>query len=333
VRCSRRRAGISVIFVDEHFLVAQEPSDGVSTTARTKDERKLGCCVVNTVGALLGLITMSLVGLAVGGRWFEARATRRVRAYLDMLSFIAALEAKRRQHAIVTSIHLAYALLAVPDVARAMQIQGVSVRELRAALDGRLTEIGVAMDAPMPEGGPGMTSDVSRPVAEAVRRRSSSSEAAIMTSLVRTLVLDRQTLVSAILSSHGVDAGRFVVKSATAPPATAPVESRAYRALPAAGASRVVLWNDDVSKMEGIVAVLEEVFGMERTEAGFVMMLVHWRGQATVCTCGEVEAASLAELATAAARARGMPTRITVEPARPVPASWRFRWFRRRELV
>ncbi|HVN42158.1 MAG TPA: ATP-dependent Clp protease adapter ClpS [Steroidobacteraceae bacterium] len=78
---------------------------------------------------------------------------------------------------------------------------------------------------------------------------------------------------------------------------------------------QVVLLNDDYTPMEFVVAVLEEIFGLDRTTATRVMLEVHTRGKGV---CGvytyEIAETKVAQV-TAYARQQQHPLMCTMEEA------------------
>ncbi len=78
---------------------------------------------------------------------------------------------------------------------------------------------------------------------------------------------------------------------------------------------QVVLLNDDFTPMEFVVAVLEQIFGMDRTTATRVMLEVHTRGKGV---CGvytfEIAETKVAQV-TAYARQHQHPLLCTMEEA------------------
>jgi len=78
---------------------------------------------------------------------------------------------------------------------------------------------------------------------------------------------------------------------------------------------QVVLLNDDFTPMEFVVAVLEQIFGMDRTTATRVMLEVHTRGKGV---CGvyiyEIAETKVAQVTTYA-RQQQHPLLCTMEEA------------------
>jgi ATP-dependent Clp protease adapter protein ClpS len=279
---------------------------------------------------LAGLLAM----LGLSGRWLQAHQARRaLPPEVQVLVSVAATEAARRRHALVGVEHLACALLCVPDVVRAMKVRGIDVGALRSALDSRLAELDPPDGVdPSPEAK--LSEEIQWVIRAAIRQSARPwGVSAVMTSFVR--VLATETAMRELLTSHGVDGHWLAAPEdvATAATSGSPPRVLPYRAPERAVRARVVFWNDGKSTMEGVVGVLKEVFAMSDAEALYVMLLVHKVGQATARTCDAQEAAALAERATAVAGARGMRTRITVEPLSAAARPRRFRWFGRRGFV
>lgn len=74
----------------------------------------------------------------------------------------------------------------------------------------------------------------------------------------------------------------------------------------------VIFHNDDVTTMEFVIMLLEQVFQKNKEEAATLMMQVHQNGEAVVGTYIYDIAHSKAEKATSLARAHNYPLLITV---------------------
>jgi ATP-dependent Clp protease adapter protein ClpS len=292
---------------------------------------------VDPVYASFILVASSLTAIALAGKALSASVASVARQRvlppeLEVLLSVAASEAHKRRHDLVTPDHLAYALLAVPDVVRAMRTRGIAGGELRAAFEARLAEHD-RPDAAATSAAPAASPDLSRVLAVAIRaQRGPRDASAVMTSLVRALATDSQIPAREVFASHGVDADWLLLPEADCAPGGASGAPRQpYRATATPAKARVVFWNDDRSTMNGVIAVLREVFEMSEPEAMYVTLLVHKAGSAIARRCDEHEAAALAEQATLAARARGMPLRVTVELSDGKAGRRWFGWLRRRD--
>ena len=77
---------------------------------------------------------------------------------------------------------------------------------------------------------------------------------------------------------------------------------------------KVIIHNDDFTTMEFVVMVLEQVFLKREEEATALMLQVHHSDKAVVGIYTYDIALSKARKATALARDKGYPLRLTVEP-------------------
>jgi ATP-dependent Clp protease adaptor protein ClpS len=84
---------------------------------------------------------------------------------------------------------------------------------------------------------------------------------------------------------------------------------------------RIVMHDDDVSSMEGVLAVLRDSFAKGSTEAMHLMLTTHYMGAVVVARRPLAEAEALRERATTQAQSMGMPLRVTVEAGSEVRGS------------
>ena len=92
----------------------------------------------------------------------------------------------------------------------------------------------------------------------------------------------------------------------------------------------MLLLNDDVTPMEFVVHVLEEVFGKTRDEATTVMLAVHQGGKGVCGIYGRKEAQRIADRVQDLANAKGFPLRCAIKLAKEIesdvmanaPAMW-----------
>lgn len=75
----------------------------------------------------------------------------------------------------------------------------------------------------------------------------------------------------------------------------------------------VIMHNDDVTTMEFVVEMLQQVFHKEEAEAVRLMYAVHRRGKAVVGSYSYDIAMTKAQAGMSMARAQGFPFRLTVE--------------------
>lgn len=78
---------------------------------------------------------------------------------------------------------------------------------------------------------------------------------------------------------------------------------------------RVIMHNDDFTPMDFVVELLRVFFHKDEIEAVHLMMKVHESGRASVGTYPRDIAVSKVEGATARAREKGHPFRMTIEEA------------------
>jgi len=135
--------------------------------------------------------------------------------------------------------------------------------------------------------------------------------------LLRAVIAEPSTFAREALTKQGIDE-KWAVTWRSANARAGGVGQggslQPYRGGAARATAKVILWNDSRSTMEGVIGVLQEVFEMSEPEAMYTMLLVHEGGRTTACWCDDDEATRLVERATRAARDRGMPLRVTIEP-------------------
>jgi ATP-dependent Clp protease adaptor protein ClpS len=266
-------------------------------------------------GAEFLLAAMS--GLGIAGVMFlhlmDVRGFRRSPAEVQAVFGAAATEMNRRGHGTLSSDHVALAVLAVPEVTHAMRTNGIVIEKLRAELETHLAPVERTRK------GYRLSADYVA-VVRAVRGRATrdgTKPGAALEAIVRAIVTKGRGFARDAFLARGIDAAWSLAgprRRASGAETEVDAASEPYRADATPVKARVVFWNDDKSPMEGVIAILKDVFVMSDAEATYVMLLVHHGGIATARICDEEEAATLAEQATRAARARGMPTRITAEP-------------------
>ena len=77
----------------------------------------------------------------------------------------------------------------------------------------------------------------------------------------------------------------------------------------------VIMHNDDFTTMEFVVTILMDIFHLDGVTAKRVMLLVHKEGKAVIGSYPYDVAVSRVNAATARARSKGYPFRMTVEEA------------------
>ena len=80
---------------------------------------------------------------------------------------------------------------------------------------------------------------------------------------------------------------------------------------------KIVVANDDITPMDFVVALLEEVFEKSRDEAIKIMLEAHREGQATCGVYAESRARDLASQATAFVQGSAFPLRFSLVDAGP----------------
>ncbi len=209
---------------------------------------------------------------------------------------VAALEATRRAQGKVSPAHLAHAAVFAlerdggPDLA--------PVREsLEAHLDALPSEK-VPPDAPL---GP----DLMAAIQSAATSAEQEAKALSLRDVLERMRDDR--LVAALLDA------------ADRPPPSRPSGrlGAPYRATAASDLVAILLLDDDVSSMEGVLAVLRGAFAKGNAEALHLMLTTHYEGRAVVGRYPRTEAEALRERAVTHARTMGMPLAIELEGQPP----------------
>jgi ATP-dependent Clp protease adaptor protein ClpS len=264
-----------------------------------------------------------LLGLSLGGSVLWSGARRRPPSQTPELTIaltVAALDAARRGHALVQPAHLVAAALV--GRAPAPPFTNAHLTSARDAVDRLLDGLPAADEPVEPH-----TVQLSPALMRAVR-----AAARTATATMHPLGLDH------VLDELADDEGNLEIVRAAREPAPASVsptrEGAPYRAPPPEQHAHVVLLNDDVSTMEGVLEILRECFAKAEPEALYLMLTTHYVGQATVARYGWDEANARAARATARARKMGMPLRVTVisseeltTPPAPVTLAERVRRF------
>ena len=242
---------------------------------------------------------LALVGLSLGVLGALPRTRRRrlprQESALTIALTVAALEATRRGHAEVVPAHVAYAAVFALE-----QPGGPDLSAVREQIDAELEALPVT--AP-PDAG-----QAREPLGQHVRRAVRRAAAKADTEL-RSLSLD--DVLGALQGEPSVDA--LLDAAHKPPPSTPSPDSGApYRTTRSATDARVVLLNDDVSTMEGVLEVLRECFSKGHAEALHLMLTTHYAGRAIVGHYAWDEAEARRRAATARARGIGMPLAILV---------------------
>jgi ATP-dependent Clp protease adaptor protein ClpS len=238
---------------------------------------------------------LALVGLSLGviGAWTSARRVMpRQEAPLTIALTVAALEATRRAQGKVSPAHLAHAAVFALE-----RQDGPDLAMVREAIEAHLDALPAEKVHPeAPLGASVMT---------AIQDAAFAAEEEARTLSLRD-VLDR------LKGDRLVDA---LLDAADRPPPSRPSGrlGAPYRAPGASDLAAVLLVNDDVSTMEGVLAVLRDAFAKGNAEALHLMLTTHYEGRAIVGRYPRAEAEALRARAVAHARTMGLPLAIEVE--------------------
>jgi ATP-dependent Clp protease adaptor protein ClpS len=260
-----------------------------------------------------GIFIPALVG------WLaHARLVRRRVIDLSVLLDTAANEALRRQHEIVTPEHLLWTLLAIPELARALE-RRCDLAGMVASLEVRLNKLPVRA---VP------SRECTWSVEFLAIARSAVGHGRVRGSAVREPVAP--ALLRCILDAKGGFAHELLLQSGLRPGAALPIaepSTFAFRPRVKNGAAspyrrassptppvKVAFWNDDRTPFQFVIDVLTNVFALSETRSTYLTFTVHNHGRAVVWSGPRREAEHLADHATRMARDLGFPLRIEVEP-------------------
>lgn len=255
--------------------------------------------------------------LALARMWHREQARKRWQATVNVVLQTTVIDATRRKHDLATPEHALRVLLDVPEIAAAWEARGWPLDEVCATLEAEL--------AARPAGdAPRTTAVASEDLIAAVRR--AGRVVAALRGGRATAGRDMLSGLTRELASPRTSSGALLAKAGALcpydtfwlgppdPAAEAGAMATPYRSGHAASSASVVLWNDATTKMEFVVEILTRIFGVTETRATYLTLSVHTLGRAVVGSFGPAEARDLAARATDAARARGMPLRVTIEP-------------------
>jgi ATP-dependent Clp protease adaptor protein ClpS len=264
-----------------------------------------------TVASGLGALT--LVGYRVVGALNRRRRRKVVSKVVEvLLGTMGTLYVRNRKNPEMTLEHLLMVLLHVPDVAAALRDRDVPLSELRAQVNTHLAALETVERTPL---GPECSPQLLGVVRTAARKVRGETELDAALEMIEGLLLELSTanesFAQRILATHGIDRDRPLVLA----PSDAPRQGRKNgQAAPETNSrADVILWNDKVTTMEGVIAILTQCFPMNDTEATYLMATVHVMGRARVWTGNRDQASEHAVRCTALARARGWPLRVSVE--------------------
>jgi ATP-dependent Clp protease adaptor protein ClpS len=251
-----------------------------------------------------------LLGLSLGGSvlWHGARRRPpRQTPTLTIALTVAALEAARRGHARVAPEHLVLAALFPIEHAA-----GKDLGSVRDAVEARLAETPSDPSGPMDP----RAVQLSQALLGAIRRASFGAMREARALGLRD-VLDEASSDPSV--GELVDAAFDAPDPIPSAPESARIMGTPYRA-PSDDRAEIVLWNDDVSTMEGVMDVLRECFAKSEAEALHLMLTTHMVGRAVVGRYAWDEAKARVLRATERARKAGMPLIVTFAAPGAAPA-------------
>jgi len=275
----------------------------------------------------------ALTALALVFRRFGG-AGYRIRRDLVFVLARAITDAQRRGHPSATVTHVALALLVDPDVGGDLETRGVPLSDLYADIEALLPTGELLAASPAEQPAPQVDEAVGVLLRRAGRDGLFSPSPR---DVLRALLASKQGALCEVFARHGVTADRPRSRSAAARETTTNEENRLdlgpYRGAREGcepGDTSVVFWNDDKTKMELVISLLRDVFGIAEPRATRLMLTVDRDGFCVVGTYGRAEAKRMVETALAVAKDSGAPLRITIEEAnRRDPRRVASRWLRR----
>ncbi|XXT16531.1 ATP-dependent Clp protease adaptor ClpS [Sorangium sp. So ce429] len=254
------------------------------------------------------LVGLLLLALATGLAILHRRRKRRSRALprgarLDttVVMCTAGADAMRRGQRIVLPEHIVLAALCDRRVAALVDSAGTSAASLRRELDQHLPAPG---DTPADSAGIALS-----PAATAIVERAKARAEGWAPSPIDLVVAAQSAREGCFAAALLTRACRDLDRANGEPPRSP------ERGGPAGERVEVVLWDDDVTKMEAVERLLVDCFGKDEVEATHFMLTVHFAGSAAAGAYPPDAAAALVARATEVARERGMPIRITLGPA------------------
>lgn len=260
-----------------------------------------------------GLGALSLVGYRVVGALNRRRRGKIVSKVVKvLLATMGTLYVPNRKNLEMTLEHLLMILLHVPDVAAALRDREVPLSELRTQVDTHLAALEtVEQTALRPECSPKLVR-VMRTAARKVRGETELDAALeMLEGLLLELSTEDGSFAQRILATHGINRDRPVV---LAPPHAPRYGRKNGQVAPEKNSlADVIFWNDKVTTMDGVIAIITQCFPMNDTEATYLMATVHVMGRARVWTGNRGQASEHAVRCTTMARTRGWPLRVSVE--------------------
>lgn len=220
--------------------------------------------------------------------------------------------------------HLAIALLSDADVARELELRGVSLRALCDDLEA-------LSPAPLDEEKASLGNTPA--LAQRIAAASGGKRSAGPTEMFEVLLEDDDS-VGEVLKRHGVTRASWrAERRSSSDDAPGAPGGGPYRgdAEPAAD-TEVLLWNDEVTTIGFVREILRGTFQLGKANAFRIAAMVHARGVAIVDRYDHKRAESLVRDATRAAQAAGVPLTVTMAPAGHLHGLSRFAlWRLRRE--
>lgn len=245
----------------------------------------------------------------------EPAAPRRARAGLGIETSatqavaFARAQARAARHREVTVVHLLHALLCGEWLAARVTAAGGDPLAILEALEDHLTP---AVAFP---GAPALAAEVEDLLTGAIVAAVAAGQPDLEDTDLLAAVLDAggPPWLRAMLAAQGVTRASVERAAVAGPPGDAV----------SAGEARVVLHNDDVTKMEMVVSILMEVFDKTEPAARDLMLRVHHSGSAVAGVYAQQIAEAKVAAALAMAREDDAPLRITLEggasPDPPAP--------------
>lgn len=258
----------------------------------------------------LAVVGSLATALGAIGLLLQTRNARLHREIAPVLS-AAYLEAALRDQVHITVEHLALAVTFEPDVERQMRSEGIDVERLRERLEARL--------GPLVHSGFANEPPSVRPLRDAATER-------VLGTARGTRIAPSPLAVYSSLFGPCESLLRALVDDARTAPRSSGASSREpspYRTGPGGPAAQLRLWNDPRTTMEFVTRTLVEQCGRSAAHARYLMLHTHMLGSAVALESASLdEAREAADRIERAARERGFPLRVTVEPAGSRPPGW-----------
>ena len=261
--------------------------------------------------ALLVTVASVALWLVLGSRargWFRAPGSRSWETELSVVFGAAAKMAQEDGAEDVDTVHFVLAASASPDVAAGLERTGLTVVELRSQLARERARRAGKMPcdrARVMRSSPALVEGVRHAVRKA--RRGGEGEV-LLVHVLEGLCASGTDEATRLLREREVAfrEGAFMVTyTDDAPPPP-----------------MIHVWNDAVSNMESVAAVLRRVFQKSDVDALYVTLSVHLRGHAALGPFPADEIDALVDHALRCARELGMPD-LVIDRSPPDTTGWR----------